>query len=443
MARHGRLPHPLIVAAAICLALAAASLALPSGLNYDQYAWLIWGRDLAHLGLSVHGTGTSWKPLPAVIDALLMPLGRNAPHGWLVVARAGALFAMFMAFRLAWRLAPRGLGVLAGVIAAASLVLTHEWLRRTGVGNSEALLVAFGLLAVDRHLDCRHGQAFALLVAAGLIRPEMWLFIAAYALWLGWRSHGWLRLGVALGAVTAPLLWFGGDWLGSGHLTTSADRALNSTGRVSPALSQPVLTVADEAVRMLPLPAWIALVAGLLAALVRRRLTPAVALAACAAVWTAVVAAMAARGYPGLPRFLFMASALEAVAAGVGAAVLVAALARRKRLARGALAVLAAGAFAFASVPDAQLLPSEAAGIDKVADMDRNLADSIQAAGGPSAVLRCGDPSTPWYTVTIVAWDLGVPSTDVHDRRLGRRSVSFARKRGQWRVVEAHRCHNA
>src|SRR3954453_2567779 len=146
MARRRRMPHTLTIAAAICLALAAASLALPSGLSYDQYAWLIWGRDLAPLGLSVDGPGTSWKPLPAMIDALLTPLGRSAPYGWLVIARAGALFAVWMAARVAWRLAPRGMGALAGAIAAASLLLTHEWLRRIGVGNSEGLMVAFGLL---------------------------------------------------------------------------------------------------------------------------------------------------------------------------------------------------------------------------------------------------------------------------------------------------------
>src|SRR3954454_10737638 len=93
-----------------------------------------------------------------------------------------------MAARGAWRLAPRGMGALAAAIAAASLLLTHQWLRRTGVGNSEGVMVAFGLLAIDRHLDGRYGQAFGLLVAAGLIRVEMWAFVAGYALWLAGRG---------------------------------------------------------------------------------------------------------------------------------------------------------------------------------------------------------------------------------------------------------------
>jgi hypothetical protein len=204
--------------------------------------------------------------------------------------------------------------------------------------------------------------------------------------------------------------------------------------------ADPALAVLEEAYAMLPLPAWIAIATGLIMALARRRLTPLVALAACAAVWTAVVAAMAARGYGGLPRFVFMASALDAVAAGIGAAVVLNALARRSRQAGVALALVASAAFALGSVPNAQLLPEDLAGIDKVADTDAALAQSIQTAGGSAAVMHCGTPTTPWYTVTALAWDLGVPAIDVHDRPAGRRPVVFSWQRGRWQVLEPRRC---
>jgi hypothetical protein len=429
---------PLVIAATVCLALALASLALPSGVGYDVYAWLLWGRDLAHFGLSVSGTGTSWKPGPALIDALLAPLGRNASYGWLVIARAGALFAVFMAFRLAWRLAPRGTRPLAGLVAAATLVLTHEWLRREGVGNSEGLMVAFGLLAIDRHLDGHRYQALALLVAAGLIRVEMWPFIAAYALWLAWRSSGWARLGVGLGALLAPLLWLGGDWVGSGHLMTAADRALVPIPGSPGETPHPALAVASEALAMVPAPAWIAIVAGLIAALVRRRLTPLVVLVAWAVAWTLIVAVMAQRGYGGLARFVLMASALEAVAAGIGAAVVVGWLAHGDRARAGAVAAIAIAAFAIGARPDARLLPAAVAGIDQVADTDSELAGLVSAAGGADAVLRCGTPSTTWYTVTAVAWDLGVAPSDVQHQPTG--SVAFKPEGDGWGMSEARRC---
>ena len=99
---------PLAVAVLVCLALAGGSLLLPSGLTYDPYQWMIWGRELAHLQLDTTGSGTSWKPLPALIAALLSPLGRAQPDAWLVITRAGGLFAAFMALRLAVRLAGDG-----------------------------------------------------------------------------------------------------------------------------------------------------------------------------------------------------------------------------------------------------------------------------------------------------------------------------------------------
>jgi hypothetical protein len=345
-----------------------------------------------------------------------------------------------MAFRLAWRLAPRGTGPLAGVIAASSLVLTNEWLRRAGTGNSEGLMVALGLLAVDRHLDGRRGQAFGLLVAAGLIRVEMWPFVAGYGLWLAWRGTARIRVAAALGVVAGPVFWFGGDWIGSGRLTTGSDRALRPIPGSPGVAAHPALAVLQEAYGMLPPPAWIAIALGLVVALTRRRLTPLVALAACALAWTAVVAVMAARGYGGLPRFVFMASALDAVAAGIGAAVVVGALGRRNLIGGGAAALVVLVAFALGSAPYAQLLPADVAGIEKVADTDAALAQSVEAAGGRATVLRCGAPTAPWYTVTALAWDLDVPANDVHDRLSRGRPVVFTQHRGHWRALEARRC---
>src|SRR3954454_7183897 len=124
MARRACRPSSLAIGAVASLALALASLALPSGPTYDPYAWLIWGRDLAHGDLVTIAGGTSWKPLPALVDALLSPLGGGAAGGWVVVARAGALCAVFMALLLAWRLAPRHQGCLAGTVPPATLLPT-------------------------------------------------------------------------------------------------------------------------------------------------------------------------------------------------------------------------------------------------------------------------------------------------------------------------------
>jgi hypothetical protein len=163
-----------------------------------------------------------------------------------------------------------------------------------------------------------------------------------------------------------------------------------------------------------------------------------VALMAWAVAWTVIVAVMAQRGYGGLPRFVLMASSLEAVAAGLGAAAIVSWLARDQRATAGALALIAAVAFAVTARPDARLLPGAVAGIDKIADTDSELASLVSTAGGADAVLRCGTPSTPWYTATAVAWDLGVAPSDVQHQPTG--NVAFKPTGDGWGVSEPRRC---
>src|SRR5829696_1534864 len=64
---------------AACLALGGVSLLLPSEPSYDPLAWLIWGRELAHLHLDTSG-GPSWKPLPVAFTMLVAPLD-EVDHG--------------------------------------------------------------------------------------------------------------------------------------------------------------------------------------------------------------------------------------------------------------------------------------------------------------------------------------------------------------------------
>src|ERR1700754_4920003 len=69
-----------------CFALAALSLTLPSVPTYDPWAWIIWGREVAHLDL-VTTDGPSWKPLPVLFTTVFSLFGSGAP-GLLVVPRA-------------------------------------------------------------------------------------------------------------------------------------------------------------------------------------------------------------------------------------------------------------------------------------------------------------------------------------------------------------------
>src|SRR3954452_14622373 len=116
-----------------CVVLGVVSLLLPSVPTYDPWAWLLWGREVLH-GHLVTTTGPSGKPLPVMFTTPFAVLGdTTAPLAWLVVARAGGILAVAMAYRLASRLAGRP----AGVIAAVALVLCHEFIFNFFRGNSE------------------------------------------------------------------------------------------------------------------------------------------------------------------------------------------------------------------------------------------------------------------------------------------------------------------
>ena len=83
------------------LALAAASLALPSAPSYDPWAWMVFGG-----GIVVPGPGfsaiasTGWKPLAVLFTAPLALAGSAAPSLWLMVVRLAGLAALALAFRL-------------------------------------------------------------------------------------------------------------------------------------------------------------------------------------------------------------------------------------------------------------------------------------------------------------------------------------------------------
>ena len=89
--------------AAVGLVIGALSLLIPSTPSYDPWAWLVWGREIVHLNLQTTG-GPTWKPLTVIFTTLFAPFGRAAPDLWLVVARAGAVVAVAMVFKLCLRL---------------------------------------------------------------------------------------------------------------------------------------------------------------------------------------------------------------------------------------------------------------------------------------------------------------------------------------------------
>jgi hypothetical protein len=407
--------HPLLVLTAAAVVVAAVSLVWRSAPGYDPWAWIVWGREIAHLDLDT-AKGPSWKPLPAAFTTVFSLFGDAAPTLWLLVSRAAGLLAVLLAFRVASRLAAR-MPLLAGTVAAGGVVLILGFLEAVARGWSEYLLAAFLLLAVDRHLDGHRRCAFALGVAAALIRPEVWPFLGLYGIYLWRRDRGSRTLVAALLALV-PLLWFGPDLIVSGDPLRSQRRAqVPVPGRPSGA-DHPALEVLRQGRELVLWPllvlAALAVVVAAVAFVRRRRETETLALGVGCVVWVGTVAVMSEYGYTGNPRYLLPAAVVVCVLAGVGAARLAEPAARRSRPAGVAAAVAIVAVLAL-WVPSAlDRLEGDA---DRVAESYRSYTDlavAIGDAGGRGRLLGCGDVSTGRFEFPLLAWVLEVHLRDLH-----------------------------
>lgn len=392
-----------------CLALAALSLLLPTTPTYDPYAWLIWGREVLQLDLSTVG-GPSWKPLPLLVTVPGAVVDSASPTLWVWVARAGMLLALVLAFRVARRL---GGGVVGGVVAATTLALATDVLRFSALGDSEGLLIAALLGAVELHLDGRRRAALALCVAAALLRPESWAFVGLYALWLA-REDPRLRLPVAGLAVAVLALWFVPEWIGSGDPLRAGARARDPNPNALTFADFPALRVAERFVEVQVLPALVGLALVLAGTLVRpwrvlRGEPWAGILAVAALAWVVEVAIMTEAGFSGNLRYLIAPIALASVAAGVGLGRATTLLGERPR-ARAAPAALAPAAVlaalaAFAVAPIGHLR-ADARSVQHEARLYDELDVAIERAGGIEEFDRCRAVTTGNFQVAPLAWRL-------------------------------------
>jgi hypothetical protein len=305
---------------AACLALASLSLLLPSEPSYDPWAWLVWGREIAHLELDTSG-GPSWKPLPVAPLAVVAPLGDDLSVAlWVVLARAGVLLALVLAFRLAGRLAGGSAAqrALAGTVAAVALALTPDWFQFAAHSSEAPLAVALMLWGVERHLEGRRGQALALGALVSLMRPELFPFLALYAVWL-WRAEPERRRLVAVLMVVIPLTWLVPEWIGSGDPLNGGSQARSEPHWSLSRADQPWLRALERAHNHSGLAIEVLAAAAIALALARRELAV-LALAAATATEGALFVAMTQAGFSGNPRYVLPALAVACVLAGVGAA---------------------------------------------------------------------------------------------------------------------------
>jgi hypothetical protein len=430
----------MLISIAACIALGALSLLLPSEPSYDPWAWLVWANEITHLELDTHG-GPSWKPLPVALMAVVAPFGDELPLAlWIVVARAGALLALVLAFRLAARLTGGSwvLRAFAGAIAVAALASTPDWFQFTAHASEAPLAVALLLWAILRHLDGHRGHAMVLGALVCLMRPEVFPFLALYALWL-WRDEPDLRLPVAALMVVIPLAWLVPDWLGAGNPLDGGSQARSEPEWSLSHAEQPWLRALDRVHNHVGLVLELLTAAAIAAAVVRRQRAVLV-LALAAAVEAGLYAAMTQAGFSGNPRYVLPALVILCVLAGVGAARTAeacGALAGRAaaavagerrngaagppgrgliaaRLLGAALGLVVVGFLAAPLVDDRRgRLEFEVREVGSRMDLQRGLEGVITRAGGADKIRALGSVTTNRSLHTRLAWELGYPIQDV------------------------------
>ncbi len=331
-------------AAGVLVGAALLRLVTSNGLvNYDTLYTLVWGRELAHGALPNLEVAIAPTPHPlATLGAIgLSPLSSlriDGLHGDLAASVVVGLSYVSLAL-LGWVVFALGrawFNTAAGLTAAA-IVLTRIPVLDFGARayvDIPYLVLVLGALLVETRRPRAGPPVLALLALAALLRPEAWLFSAAYLGWLllpglraardgsrpartrAWRDAAPL---VAL-AACGPVLWCLHDLL----LTHNALHSLTGTrdnaatlGRIT-GLQHVPTTLPRRIGEILREPVLFAAAGGGVFALIWHRDRHTRLGATTGVLAVAAFCVLAAAGLPIITRYVLLIGTLLAIFAGAG-----------------------------------------------------------------------------------------------------------------------------
>ena len=333
----------LTPAAWVAAVTAVLLLLFPLGFpNYDTIYALVWGRELAHGVSPDYGAALPPTPHPLtdLIGLVSTPLGDGAITVIMVIAYASLGLIGWLVYWLGTHWFDRWIGAV-----AAAIVLTRAPFLSNGLRayvDLPYIALCLGALALEARRPRCGWPVLALLVPAGLLRPEAWLFSLAYLAYLVWpqlrgpsergmpleradtQSAGLIRpalvraRGIPLSLVTlalaAPLIWALFDWITTGSPTYSftgtretVETLERQTGPVDLVLYGP-----RRLGEVLQWPGMIGAAGGLALGLALMRRRSALG-AAAAALALAAFAVLACGGLAILPRYTMLAAAVLAI----------------------------------------------------------------------------------------------------------------------------------
>lgn len=230
-----RLARPQVRERLAVGALAAAALILfvaaPTYPNYDSYYNLVWGRELldGRLPSFAGDWAPTQHPLYVALGVLAQLLfGAQADRA---LVGLGALSLVVLAWAT-WRVGRACFGATAGLLAALFVASSFALLLYAARAYVDVPFLAVVLVAAAVEAQrprARPRTVMALLLAAGLLRPEAWVLSGLYWIWIRFGPGGdavarW-RLDLLALAAAGPLLWA----LVDGLVTGDPLHSLNAT----------------------------------------------------------------------------------------------------------------------------------------------------------------------------------------------------------------------
>jgi hypothetical protein len=203
--------------------------------NYDTIYALVWGRELAHGTSPDYGAALPPTPHPLadLLGLIATPLGNGAIDVTMVIAYLALGLTGYLVYRLGSLWFDRPIGAVAALIVLTRAPFLSNGLR--AYVDLPYIALALGALVVETKRPRAGWPVLTLLALAGLLRPEAWLFSAAYWIYLAFdlpptgrkrpvfgrnRPVGELAWLAAL-ALAAPLGWAAFDWITAGSPTYS------------------------------------------------------------------------------------------------------------------------------------------------------------------------------------------------------------------------------